>query len=143
MKMMRASHAFVCVDVFVDGKRAGGHGTYMRAEVDTTTCKELLVEFLQRHTLECFPLPASTTVVLMCENMSDTVIARHVYDFGSSKDCSIFVDYHVTMAMAEVPTKRFIYKCSRPIEAHQRPRQDLIVVMMAQRATGNIHLPHV
>ncbi len=95
--MMRASHAFVCVDVFVDGKRAGGHGTYMRAEVDTTACKELLVEFLQRHASECFPLPTSTTVVLMCEKMSLPLLKR--------LPTSIFLDYPVTMAMAEVPTK--------------------------------------
>ena len=130
MNMMRASHAFICVDVFVHGKRAGGHGTYIRVEVDTTTCKELLDQFLQRHASECFPLPASTTVVIMCEKMSDKGIARHVHDFGSSKDCSIFLDYPVTMAMTEVPTKRFTYKCSRPIEA-QHPSQDPIVVMMA------------
>jgi len=44
------------------------------------------------------------------------------------------------MAMTEVPTNRFAYECSRLIDAH-RQRQDPIVVMMAQRATGNIHIP--
>jgi len=44
------------------------------------------------------------------------------------------------MAMIEIPTKRFMFRCSRPIE-EQRPRQDPIIVMMAQRSSGFVQIP--
>ena len=34
------------MDVFVDGKRAGGHGTFMRVAADMV-CKDILNLFLQ------------------------------------------------------------------------------------------------
>jgi hypothetical protein len=116
MNMIRASHAFVCVDLFVDGKRLGRHGTLMKAEIDATTCKELLNEFLQRHASACIPLIVSSIVVLMCEKISDTGTTMLAHDFGSSKGCSIFLDHLITMAMVEVPIKRFTYKCASPIK---------------------------
>jgi hypothetical protein len=61
-------------------------------------------------------------------------------DVGSIQDCSVFLDSPVSMPMSKIPTKRFTFKFSRPVEA--RPtRQDPLAVMMAQRNTGCLHLP--
>jgi hypothetical protein len=39
---LRASHAFICVEVLFDGKRVGGNGgTLLRFEIDSI-CKEVL-----------------------------------------------------------------------------------------------------
>ena len=85
----------------------------MRVAVDQTTCKELLEQFLKEHAPQFVPLPASTTVTLMCDKIPDaSQLARHGHDRGAVKDCSVFLDYHVTFAMSEVPTKRFTFKCS-------------------------------
>jgi len=73
---MRASRAFVCVEVCVDGKRAGGHGTFMKVTVDGTTCKDLLLYFLQSYASEYYPLSASSNVVLMRAKISDTMQGR-------------------------------------------------------------------
>ena len=89
-------------------------GIFMKVGVDQTTCKELLVQFLKDHAPEYYPLPPSTTVVLLCDKISDaSQSARHSHDTGSAKECSVFLDYHVTFAMSEVPTKRFTFKCFR------------------------------
>ena len=52
----------------------------------------------------------------------------------------LFFYFPVSIAMSEVPTKRFTFKCFRPVE-DQRPHRDPIVIMMARQATGYIHLP--
>ncbi len=74
--------------------------------------------------------------------MSDTVQRRSASDVGADKDCSAFLDFLVSVPLTEVPTKRFIYKCFRPVEA-RRPRVDVVVVLMASRSTRNDNLPHV
>ena len=140
MVTLRGSHAFICVDVLFDGKKAGGNGTFMRVAIETTTCKELLDLFLQNHAAEYSPLLVATNVVLMCVKISDTVQGMPAADVGSLQECSVFLDYLVDMAMTEVPTKRFMFRCSRPIE-ERRPRQDPIIVMMAQRSSWFVHLP--
>jgi hypothetical protein len=38
---LHASHAFICLDVIVDGKRARGHDAFMRIALDAS-CKEVL-----------------------------------------------------------------------------------------------------
>ncbi len=48
----------------------------------------------------------------------------------------------MTVPLAEVPTKRFMFKCFRPVQA-RRPRVDVVVAMIASRSTRNDHLPHV
>ncbi len=46
---LRASHAFICVEVHVDGKRVGGNGgIFLRVEIGSI-CKEVLALFLQMH----------------------------------------------------------------------------------------------
>jgi len=110
-------------------------GIFMRVVVDQTTCKDLLDQFLKDHAPQLFPLPPSTTVVLMCDKINDaSQSTRHGHDTGAPKDCSVFLDYHVSFAMAEVPTKRFTFKCFRPIE-HQRYRVNPIVVMLARQSS--------
>ena len=44
--LLTRDYVFICVDIFVDGKRAGGHGTYMRVAADMA-CKDILNLFLQ------------------------------------------------------------------------------------------------
>ena len=137
--MMRDSHAFICVDVVVDGKKVGGNGTFMRVSTQTA-CKDVLATFLEQHAIDYHPLPDGTKVSLSCVKISDTVQGRPATDVGSLQDCSVFLDFPVEMAMSEVPTKRFTFRCTRPTEA-QRPRHDPITIMMAQRSSGFVHLP--
>jgi len=92
----------------------------MRVIVHQTICKDLLEQFLKDHARGYIPLPPSTTNVLMCDKISDvSQLARHGQDTGVAKDYSVFLDYHVTFAMSEVPAKRFTFTCFHPIE-HQR-----------------------
>jgi hypothetical protein len=58
------------------------------------------------------------------------------------QDGTVFLDYPVTLAMSEVPTKRFTFKCHRLVEDRQS-RQDLVVAMMVQRNSGDLHVPPV
>ena len=126
------SHAFICVDVLVDGKRSGGStaGTFMRVVVDAT-CKEGLHAFLGLHAAQYCPLPDSTIVTMVCVKSIESVHGRPAADIGSTHDCSVFFYYHVSMARSEVPTMQFTFKCVRVVE-HRQPRRDPIVIMMAR-----------
>ncbi len=126
---LHASHAFVCVEVHACGKKVGGNATYMRVALDAS-CKEVLFEFLATHASNYSPLAESSNVVMMCVNNYDMIHGIPASDVGSIQDCLVFLDFSVSLAMPEVPPKRFTFKCSRPIEA-RRPHQDPIVVMMA------------
>ena len=127
------------MDVFVDGKRAGGHGTFMKVAADMA-CKDILSLFLQGHAVEYYPLPDPTIVILMCIKFSDTIQRKQASDVGSLQDRSVFIDFFVSMAMREIPTIRFTFKCTRLVE-NCRPRQDPIVLMLARKAEGCSHLP--
>ena len=48
----------------------------------------------------------------------------------------------MTVPLAEIPTKWFIFKCFRPVQ-ERRPPADVVVAMMASRSTRNDHLPPV
>jgi hypothetical protein len=126
-------HAFICVEVYIDGKKVGGNGKFMRVEVGIT-CKQVLESYVQSDAIDYSPLPGDTKVIMMCTVVNGTV--------ESVKDCSVFLDFTVLMAMTEIPTKRFTFKCSRPVE-EQRPRVDAIRVLMASQSVGNVHLPAV
>ena len=40
--------SFISVDVTINGKKVGGHGTFMKIDDDCTwTCRELLSKFLE------------------------------------------------------------------------------------------------
>jgi hypothetical protein len=99
-----------------------------------------LVTFLKEHADAYNPLPDGTKVSLFCKKISDTVQGKPASDVGTIQECSVFLDFPVDIAMTKVPTKRFSFRCTRPIES-QRPRQDSIVVMMTQRSTRFVHLP--
>ena len=139
---LRASHAFNCVEVHVDGKRVGGNsGTFLRVEVDSI-CKEVLAIYLQNHAPDYYPLPDDVKVTMMCTKISDTVQGRAASDVGTVQDCSVFLDFPLSMAMSEVPTKRFMFKCFRPVET-RRPRVDAFNFLMAasSQTTAFVHLP--
>ncbi len=61
--MLRPSHAYICVEVTLDGKRVGGRGAYMNVECDLT-CKEVLSGYVKTHAPDSFPLPDSTKVTM-------------------------------------------------------------------------------
>jgi len=52
---LHASHAFFCVDVFVDGKRVGGDGTFVRVTLDVSY-KQVLDDSLKSHASDYIPL---------------------------------------------------------------------------------------
>jgi hypothetical protein len=138
---LHASHAFICVEVHVDGKGVGGNATFMRVALDAW-CKEVLFEFWATHASYYSPLPESTNVVMMCAKNFDMIHSISASDVGTIQDCTVLLDFPVSMAMSKVPTKRFTFECIRPIEARP-PRQNLVVVMMTQMNFGCLHLPPV
>ena len=72
MKTLRASHVFICGDVFIDEKRVGGHGTYMRVPIELT-CKDVLAIFMCSHAPDYSPVPDETIVTLTCQVLANTV----------------------------------------------------------------------
>ena len=66
MESLSTSHVLMCVDVFIDEKRVGGHGTYMRAPAKST-CKDVLALFLFSHAPDYSTIPEGTTVILACQ----------------------------------------------------------------------------
>ena len=79
--MLRPSHAFISVEVALDGKRAGGQGAYMNVECDLT-CKQVLTGYLKTRAPDCFPLPDSSKVYMQYTKLSDTVQVRSPSDVG-------------------------------------------------------------
>ena len=75
-------YVFICVDVFVDGKSDGGHGTFMRVAADMA-CKDIQNLFLEGHAAEYYPLLDHTIVILMCVKISDTVQGKSASDARS------------------------------------------------------------
>ncbi len=123
MDTLRVSHAFLCVDAFVDEKRVGGHGTFMRVAVETP-CKDVLAQFLKSHAPDYSPLHDSTNVILSCQVLAnETISGRTAGDLITLRDGTVFLDFPLSMAMAEVPTKKFTFRCTRPAE-DRRPRSD-------------------
>jgi len=132
------SYAFISVEVHADGKRVGVNAAFWGVALEAY-CKEVLFDLFAKHASNYSPLPESTNVVMMCVKNYNMIHGMPASDAGSIQYCSVLIDFPVSMAMSEVPTKRFTFKCSRPIEARP-PRQDPIVVMMAQRNIGCLHL---
>jgi len=79
---------------------------------------------------------------MMCVKICETVHGKSASYVCSPQNCSVFMDFPVSMAMSSVSTKRFNFKCSRPVEARP-PRTYPIVVMVALRNNGCLHLPPV
>ena len=75
----------------------------------------------------------------MCVKISDTIQGKPASEVGSLQDCSVFIDCPWPY-MREVPTKRFTFKCTRPVE-NRRPCQNPIGIMMAREVAGRSHLP--
>ena len=110
MSTLRAAHAFLCVEVHIDGKRVARNGTFMRFDVDKC-CGDVLATFIEEHAPANSPLPGNCQVILMCTKISGTVQGRPAADVGLDKDCSaLFIDFLVLIAMTKVPTKRCIFK---------------------------------
>ena len=108
-------YVFICVDVFVDVKRVGGHGTFMRVAADMAR-KDILNLFLEGHAAEYYPLLDPTIVILMCVKISNSAQRKLASDVGSLQTCSVFIEFLVSLlAMREVSTKRFTFKCTPPV----------------------------
>jgi hypothetical protein len=101
---VRPSHAFICVEVILDGKRVGGKGAYMNVECQLT-CKQVLLAYLQTHSPDNCHLPDSSKVVLQCTKISDNVQGRAASDVGVVRNCSELLDFPVLMEITEIPTK--------------------------------------
>ncbi len=126
--MLRPSHAFICVEVILNGKRLGGQGYYMNVECDLT-CKQVLSGYVKTHAHDSFPLPHSAKVTMQCTKLIDTTQVRPASDVGVARDCSVFLDFHVMMTMNEIPTKHFNFKCERPVES-RRPRLNAFTIIL-------------
>jgi hypothetical protein len=134
---------FICVKATVDGKKVGGDsGMFMTIDDnDERTCRDLLNAFLQDKGYGD-ALPEGSTVVLRCVKMNDARLhgGRPAADVGLVQDCTVFLTYPVTLAIVEVPTKKFSFYCTRPEEARPPPT-NAMVFMMANAVSGNTHLP--
>ena len=91
---LHASHAFICVEVHVDGKRVGGNATFMSVALDASS-KEVLFDFVATHASDYSPLPESTNVVVMCVNNFAMIHGMSASDVGSIQDCTVFLDFPV------------------------------------------------
>ena len=113
--LTRPYYVLICVDVFVDGERAGGHGTFTRVAADMA-CKDILNLFLEGHAVEYYPLLDPTIVILMCVKINNSAQRKPASDVGSLQACSVFIEFLVSLlAMREVSTKRFTFKCTPPV----------------------------
>jgi len=134
---------FICVKATVDGKKVGGdNGMFMTIDDnDERTCRDLLNAFLQDKGYGD-ALPEGSTVVLRCVKMNDARLhgGRPAVDVGLVQDCTVFLTYPVTLAIVEVPTKKFSFYCTRPEEARPPP-SNAMVLMMRNVVSANTHLP--
>jgi hypothetical protein len=138
MDTLRASHALLCVDVFVCEKRVGGHGTFMRVAAEMA-CKNALAYLLQSHAPDYLPLPDSTNFILSCQVLVDTINGKIACDLIPLRGGTVFFNFLVSMDMPEEPTKAFAFKCTRRAEDHRRKR-DPVIVLMSRSTSGYIHL---
>jgi len=96
---LRASHAFIDVEVHIDGKRVGGNGTFMRLQVDLC-CRDVLAIFLGTYAPDYSPLPDNCKVILLCTKINDTIHGKFAADVGVDKDCSEFLDFSISVPLA-------------------------------------------
>ena len=95
--MLRPPHAFICVEVILDGKRVGRQGSYMNVESDLK-CKQFLSGYVKTHAPDSFPLPDFAKVTMQCTKLSDTVQFRSSPEYstidgeGRLLVCEIFVE---------------------------------------------------
>ena len=74
--MSAIDFVYVCVDVFVDGRRArSDDGTYVKVLADAT-CKQVLFKYFQTHASEYYPLLDSAIVNLWCVKLDESLQAR-------------------------------------------------------------------
>ena len=137
---------FICVDASVDGKKVGGdNGMFMTIDdTDERTCHQLLCDFLKDKGLgdANVALPDGSIVVLRCVKMCDARLhgGRLASDVGLIQDrCIVFLSFPVTLAIAEVPTKKFSFYCTRHVEARPQPT-NVMVFMMAQSVSANTYV---
>jgi hypothetical protein len=113
---------------------------------DERTCRELLLAFLESKGLGDVDalLPRDSIDVLQCVKMVDAHHGgRPSSDVGDIQDCFIvFLSFPTTLAIAEVPTKKFSCVGTRPATVRPPPRTDM-VALMVQAASANIHLPPI
>ena len=51
---------------------------------------------------------------------------RPACDVGRVQDCTVFLSFPVTLAIAEVPTKKFSFYCTRPVETRPPPTNVMV-----------------
>jgi len=83
----------------------------MNVECDST-CKQILLAYLNIHSPDNCPLPDSSKLIMA----------------------------PMLMAITEVPTKHFLFKCERLL-VQRRPRGNAFTVILESQNTGNCHLP--
>jgi len=81
---------------------------------------------MQIHASDYHPLPDTVVVTMLCLKIS-----QNTTQDNPLQNCTVFLEYPVTLAMSEAPTMRFTFKCRRLIEDRQ-PRQDTNVASMVQ-----------
>jgi len=76
-------------------------------------------------------LPASSTSILRFVKMSDVGLngGRHVADVDFIQDCTVFFTNLVTLAIVEVPTKKFSFCCTRHVKVRPLASKALVFMM--------------
>ena len=94
MPTLRATHAFICVEVHIDGIRVARHGAFMRVDFDECH-RDVLAACIEEHAFANSPLPGNCQVILKCTKIRDTVQGRPATDVGL--DCSKFLNFYVLL----------------------------------------------
>jgi hypothetical protein len=137
---------FICIDATVDGKKVDGDsGLFLTIDDnDERTCYQLLLDYFKDkgHGDANDALPGDSTVVLRCVKMVDARLhgGRPATDVGHVQDCTVCLSFPVTLAITEVPTKKFSFYCTRHVEARPPPINAMVIMMM-QPDSRNMHLP--
>ena len=100
---IRPSHALICVDDFVDGKRVGANnGTLGIVHVDAT-CKKVLEDYMGLHASLYCHLPDSTIVTMLCVESIETAYGKPASDVSATQDCTVFFTIHNRSPCQKIP----------------------------------------
>ena len=120
-------------------------------DTDIRTYREILFAFLQLRVhgnANAALIPEGSTIVLRCVKMilstNDRLHGgRLAADVGLIKDRTVFLTYPVTLAIAEVPTKKFSFYCTHHVGGLEAlpPPSNALVFLMTSAVSHNTQLP--
>ena len=80
-------------------------------------------------------------LLLLLQVLADTVHGKSASDAITLRDNTVFLDFPVSMAMTEMPTGKFTFICTRPVEDRRPLFTGSFAVMMSRSTSLFVHLP--